>query len=239
MAAVFLVRFATSPTAKAKGDRAERRVSTSISRSFGNAGYQVIDNVTLPTRTGTTQIDHLIVSPYGVFVVETKNLSGWIFGREDQQNWTQILHKKKYRFFNPIRQNNHHMLAVKRLLKLRSDQIHDVVVFVGNSKFKTVMPTNVVSGIRQLRQFVRSKIERVMSQEEVLRVIAEIRAQRLEPGRETERLHLRNVQAGAHRRSSGCPRCGSPMVMRTNRSTGDPFLGCERYPICRGTRPAP
>ena len=51
--------------------------------------YHRINNVTLPSENGTTQIDHIIVSVYGVFVVETKNMKGWIFGSADQSTWTQ------------------------------------------------------------------------------------------------------------------------------------------------------
>lgn len=99
------VWFATTQTARSKGKRGEKRVSTGLGRALDDAVYRVVDDVTLPTRNGTTQIDHLVVSPHGVFVIETKNVSGWIFGREEQQQWTQVLYRRKSRFFNPIRQN--------------------------------------------------------------------------------------------------------------------------------------
>ena len=51
--------------------------------------YASFRNVTLPTPDGTTQIDHIFVSQFGVFVVETKNMKGWIFGSERQAQWTQ------------------------------------------------------------------------------------------------------------------------------------------------------
>ena len=54
--------------------------------------YHLIKNVTLPTDDGTTQIDHIMVSVYGVFVVETKNLRGWIFGSPNQKTWTQKIY---------------------------------------------------------------------------------------------------------------------------------------------------
>ena len=56
--------------------------------------YRLIKNVTLPTDDGTTQIDHIIISRYGVFVVETKNMKGWIFGSQNQKTWTQKIYKK-------------------------------------------------------------------------------------------------------------------------------------------------
>ena len=55
--------------------------------------YTLFKNVTLPTEDGTTQIDHIIVSRYGVFVIETKNMKGWIFGNPQQKTWTQKIYR--------------------------------------------------------------------------------------------------------------------------------------------------
>ena len=65
--------------------------------------YHLLKNVTLPTGGGTTQIDHIIVSKYGVFVVETKNMKGWIFGGTYQKTWTQKIYKHTIKFQNPLR----------------------------------------------------------------------------------------------------------------------------------------
>jgi hypothetical protein len=56
--------------------------------------YIDLNNVTIPTTNGTTQIDHVIVSRYGIFVVETKNMQGWIFGSEKSPQWTQSIFGK-------------------------------------------------------------------------------------------------------------------------------------------------
>ncbi|MEX0731732.1 MAG: nuclease-related domain-containing protein [Aquisalimonadaceae bacterium] len=66
--------------------------------------YHRIHNVTLPTPDGTTQIDHIFVSRFGIFVVETKNMKGWIFGGENQAQWAQKIFKKSFKFQNPLRQ---------------------------------------------------------------------------------------------------------------------------------------
>jgi len=62
------------------------------------------DHLILPSKNGTTQIDHLIVSGFGLFSVETKNKKGWIFGSENQQKSTQVLYGNSYAFQNPLRQ---------------------------------------------------------------------------------------------------------------------------------------
>lgn len=53
--------------------------------------YYVMNDITLPTEEGTTQIDHIVFSENGIFVIETKGHKGWIFGKENDRNWTQYL----------------------------------------------------------------------------------------------------------------------------------------------------
>jgi restriction system protein len=66
--------------------------------------YTLFKNVTLPTEDGTTQIDHVIVSRYGLFVIETKNMKGWIFGSAQQKIWTQKIYRHTSKFQNPLYQ---------------------------------------------------------------------------------------------------------------------------------------
>ena len=117
--------------------------------------YASFRNVTLPTPDGTTQIDHIFVSQFGVFVVETKNMKGWIFGSERQAQWTQKIYRQSYRFQNPLRQNYKHVRALAAALGISADCVHSVVVFVGDSTFKTTMPPNVTAGIGFVR-YIRS-----------------------------------------------------------------------------------
>lgn len=80
--------------------------------------YKIIDDVLLPSNgnTKTTQIDHVVVSNFGIFCIETKMYSGWIFGSAHQQYWTQVIYHSKTRFYNPLRQNYAHMKAVEDLV---------------------------------------------------------------------------------------------------------------------------
>ena len=82
------------------------------------------------------QIDHVVVSIYGIFVIETKNYSGWIFGDENSQYWAQVIYKTKNRFYNPILQNRGHIKALQGLLQ---DYSHiryiPIVVFYIKSRF--------------------------------------------------------------------------------------------------------
>ena len=88
----------------AKGWIGERKVALKIWASLDNSVYHRSHDLTNPSKNGTAQIDHLVVSRYGLFIVETKNKKGWIFGSPDQPRWTQSIFGKKYSFQNPIRQ---------------------------------------------------------------------------------------------------------------------------------------
>ncbi|MED4785238.1 nuclease-related domain-containing protein [Brevibacillus choshinensis] len=80
-------------SATVKGFIGEKTVSTLLGR-LEKQKYRVLNDLLIPTATGnTSQIDHVIVSEYGIFVIETKNYKGWIYGDEDSQYWTQVIYK--------------------------------------------------------------------------------------------------------------------------------------------------
>ena len=68
----------------------------------------LLNNVTLKTETGTTQIDQILVTEAGLFVIETKHYTGWILGQPYDDYWTQVIYRKKSRFRNPLMQNYGH-----------------------------------------------------------------------------------------------------------------------------------
>lgn len=200
--------------------------------------YHLIKNVTLPTEDGTTQIDHVIVSKFGLFVVETKNMKGWIFGDPKQSQWTQQIFKHKSKFQNPLHQNYKHVKTLEALLGLSDQQIHSLIVFVGESKFKTEMPLNVTHGIGYIR-FIKSMTTPVLSAGEVTDIVRKIAAGRLTPSFKTSREHVAHVKNIVSEKQSvtACPKCGSAMVMRETSkgaNKGNKFLGCSQYPQCRG-----
>jgi restriction system protein len=80
--------------------------------------YHNFNNVIIKTGSRTTQIDHIIVSKYGLFVLETKNKEGWIFGNQSDDQWTQVLGIKKYKFQNPLHQNYLHTKSLAELFKI-------------------------------------------------------------------------------------------------------------------------
>jgi restriction system protein len=139
--------------------------------------------------TDTTHIDHILVSKYGLFVVETKNYKGWIFGSEKQAHWTQKLYKKSYRFQNPLRQNYKHQKALQSLLEIPLDKIHSVISFMGEATFKTPMPKNLTRGGGYVG-YIKSFQDVVFSDDEVRGLVAKIKKVRLKAGRATNKRHV-------------------------------------------------
>lgn len=220
-----------------KGMIGEFIVNVSAKLMLDKNEYHLIKNVTLPTDDGTTQIDHVIVSKYGIFIVETKNMKGWIFGDPKQSIWTQKIFKHTSKFQNPLHQNYKHVKTLEALLGLSDQQIHSLVVFVGDSTFKTEMPANVTYGAGYIR-FIKSKSTPVLSVGEVTDIVSKIAMGRLTPSFKTNSEHVAHVKniLSEKQSATGCPKCGSPMVMReTSKGTnkGSKFLGCSRYPQCR------
>jgi hypothetical protein len=198
--------------------------------------YKAIHNVTLRTPDGTTQIDHIFVSQFGIFVVETKNYSGWIFGDEKQATWTQKIFKTSHKFQNPLRQNYKHIKALEALTQISPDKFLSVIVFVGGSQFKTIMPPNVTYASGFVA-YIKSKTEIVLSGAEVELVYSAISNYRLKPSTATNREHLKNVQKSQDVNAARlCPKCGSEMVERTVKKgakEGSRFWGCSNFPKCR------
>jgi restriction system protein len=102
-------------------------VSKTLQSAFASADCHLLNNVTLSVPDGTTQIDHVLVSRRGVFVIETKHYKGWIFASATSPQWTQVLYRKKFKFQNPLHQNLKHVKAVQALLDfLRPPGVHSL-----------------------------------------------------------------------------------------------------------------
>jgi len=107
-----------------KGWLGELQINLATKFFLSKNTYHLIKNVTVPSDGGTTQIDHVIVSRFGVFVVETKNLRGWIFGNEGDAYWTQKLYRHSERFQNPLWQNYKHTKILSQILGISDDKMH-------------------------------------------------------------------------------------------------------------------
>ncbi|WP_434637081.1 NERD domain-containing protein [Sulfurimonas sp. NW7] len=241
--------FLKSPTGK--GIIGEGLLNFVINLALNKKKYQLLKNITLRADDGTTQIDHIIVSHYGVFAIETKNYKGWIFGNEHSKTWTQSIYGKKNTFQNPLHQNYKHLKTLQKLLSLKEDKIFSVIVFVGEATFKTDMPKNVVYPLGLLK-FIKSHHTVLFTPREMWRMVEAIEDAQLAKGFKTHQKHVKNLKSKKDASSSKvknerfkaidnliCPRCGNDLIMRTakrGQNIGNKFYGCKSYPRCRYTR---
>lgn len=155
--------------------------------------YHVFNNVFLPNFDGgTTEIDHIIVSIYGIFVVETKNMNGWIYGKEKEPTWTQVFFSKKFPFQNPLRQNHKHIMTISEILKIPKDKFHSIAFFIGDCKLKTKMPENVLS--KSYTKYIKSKTKKILTEKEVSTIVEGITAYKLPSNRKTKNKHIQYIK---------------------------------------------
>lgn len=189
-------------SARFKGWLGERLVRRWLAQGLDPQHYHALHDLTLRLPDGsTTQIDHVVVSVHGVFVLETKHLQGWIFGAERQKEWTQTFYRHRVRFQNPLRQNLRHLKALETLLDVPLAHLHSVVVLTGTAQFKTAMPPQVVQGAAVV-PYVRSFNAQLLEPEAVQRILQQLDAQRLAPTRATHRAHVAHLRQ-RHARPEG------------------------------------
>ncbi|HAV48659.1 MAG TPA: DNA topoisomerase I [Psychrobacter sp.] len=152
--------------------------------------YHRLNNITLPlAEGGSTQIDHVIVSRYGIFVIETKNYKGWIFGNEKQRQWTQVIMGRKYKFQNPLRQNYLHIKTLSDLLELEMSNFHSMIAFIGECELKTrdELPEYVLTS--GMASYIKKKQDKMLTDEEVKAIVEQIENNRFSKSWRTNRAH--------------------------------------------------
>ena len=153
--------------------------------------YDRLNNVTFPLANGdSTQIDHIIVSVYGIFVIETKNYKGWIYGSEKQKQWTQAFpNGSKFKFQNPLRQNYLHIKTLADLLGLELSYFHSMIAFIGDCELKTLyeLPEYVLTS--GMVSYVKKKQDKLLTEDEVTSIVEQINSNRFSKSWRTNRQH--------------------------------------------------
>lgn len=185
------------------------------------------------------ELDVLMLHERGVFVFESKNYSGWIFGSERQRMWTQSLNKvTKTRFYNPILQNAAHVHALSERLVVPEEHFVSYIVFSNRCELKKVPTAGNDYRIchrDDLMRLVREDLDRRpvcfngLQYKTILERIETLAAASTIQAREFHKQDVRMASTG-----DVCPRCGAKLVQRNGRYGA--FMGCSSYPRCRFTR---
>ena len=178
----------------------ELMVRHTLHRTLPASYYTILHDVMLETDRGATQIDHLVVSPYGIFVIETRHMPGWIVGSERDAQWTRTFFRSKTRFQNPLRQNAGHIKVLQQLFGLDASKFYSLVVYTGNVRFKTPMPINVTR-LGGLRPFLQIRTKLLIDYDEASRIAELIESRRLASDLVTTMAHIVLPKAFARRQS--------------------------------------
>lgn len=210
-----------------------------ILKRLNKTNYKVYNNIYIKKNGRTSQIDHLVLSIYGIFVIETKNYKGWIFGNENSKYWTQTLYKKKYKIFNPVIQNWTHVNFLKGLSpELKVLRYFPIVVFAGNAKLKKINSSTPVIRKRRLLRTIKTNQDVVLTHEQLAK-IDRIIARTIVTGKNTRKEHNKRVKQNIKRtkyqsKLSICPKCGGKLIVKNGKF--GKFKGCSNFPKCTFTK---
>ena len=220
---------------KLRGNLGEYRVRKILAK-LPNDTYKVINDLVVNGDRGLSQIDHVIVSIYGIFVIETKNMRGQIYGSSYSRQWTKYSYGWKLKFMNPIHQNYGHIKALESFLNVSEKCFYNIVVLAGDENLKFEAGKNVVYDDELFETVQRFK-DILLTPAEV----SEISQKLLGLKSNDKEVHKEHIKSINHRLdnidekldSGICPKCGGSLVLRKGKY-GE-FYGCSNYPKCRYT----
>ena len=220
-----------------KGWVGEKRVGFRLKRLARKYNGFVINDVTIPDEeTGrTSQVDHILFTRYGVFVVETKNYSGYIYGDDNQSQWTQVLSygRIKRSFYNPVKQNAVHCFRLSAIINNEKLKFASVIVFVKENGGNIQSPN--VYNLADLKYLISKKSTPLYDDEDVQKAYETILYYK-ENKVSSKKDHVQSILDNKEKIKNGiCPRCGGILVIRTSKN-GSQFYGCENYPECTFTK---
>jgi hypothetical protein len=196
---------------KIKGYLGEKSVAFFLSR-LDLTVYKVINNLMINNGQGTSQIDHVVVSNFGIFVIETKNYRGWILGSERSDNWTQVVYKRKEKLHNSIRQNYGHIQALKLILKDFPDIIYyPIVVFTMRANLKLQVTSDVVYTVNLLRTI--KKYQNLCLSDDIKNKIYDTLVSINIDSKENRQTHVQTIRTNLAEQNIKvandiCPKCG-------------------------------
>lgn len=245
VAILLFIFFNKSP--KAIGRRGESAIANTLDFAsfFGKSG-KTLRNLYVPTANGkTTEIDIIYIMVKGIFVIESKNYTGYIFGSDNQRNWTVTLYKgrfrrlEKHKFYNPIWQNNTHMKALREYLG-EDIKMMSLIVFSDRCELKSInyaQDSVIVCKRNHLNRALSNfwnTTPDLLSEEKIEELYARLFAL-TNPDEVTKQAHVESIK-NDYSNANICPWCGGKLVLRTARkgsNAGKQFYGCSNYPRCK------
>lgn len=195
--------------------------------------YIVLNDVMIGDEKGTHQIDHIILSNYGIFVIEMKNYYGLIKGKEYDNKWCQYLGKTKNYFVNPIHQNFGHIKSLSNLLKIDEKYFISIICFSNHAKVN-VKCNSIVTQVDYLINEIKKYKEVILDIN--IKDIENVIISNNIVDSKTRKQHVKNIRNQININNELvnnmiCPKCGNKLV-ELNGKYGN-FIGCSNFPKCR------
>ena len=193
--------------------------------------YMIINDVMIESDNNTHQIDHIIVSPYGIFVIETKQYNGYITGSEYDKKWIQ---NRKYYLNNPIHQNYGHVKCLEEVLNLTEDKFIPIVCIPSRAKVNVKAKSHVVR-INNLNDTILFYTDFIIDNpKEIASKINKLNIKNITTRRNHVKKTKEFVKKAENENKNKCPKCGGNLIEKSGRY--GKFIGCSNYPKCKYTR---
>lgn len=219
-----------------RGKKGEMSVTLHL-KSLPKSQYTVLNNLLIQKGGHSSQIDHVVVSRYGVFVIETKDYKGTIYGSEDNYHWTQNIWGNKYELYNLILQNQGHVKALKAYLGVGNFPFIPIVTFSTRANLRINTKENAVLYYSEIVRFIESKKIVLLSDAEIETTVKMLSRLPKYTRKESSK-HIKQVRSQINKSQKAvyngkCPKCGGTLIKR-NGQYGT-FYGCSNYPKCKFT----
>lgn len=198
-----------------------------------NDKYFVLNDIMIENNNSTHQIDHLVLSKYGIFVIEMKNFYGYITGNEYEEKWVQRFGKNKYYFKNPIHQNYGHFKALGEVLSLGDNNFVPIVCISNQARLR-VESRNIIVQLDDITKTILSFTDEIVNVD-----LNNIKEQLLELNiidKKQRKKHVTvikdNIKDKKEKINNNiCPKCGGFLVERKGKY--GMFVGCSNFPKCK------
>ena len=192
--------------------------------------YLIINDAMLIVNNKSTQIDHLVISKYGIFVIETKHYHGKLTGNDYDKNWRFKAGRNIYYINNPVHQNYGHVQSLKELLNLEENKFIPLVCITSDAKVN--LKSNKVITINDLLKTIHNfKEEVLLNYKEIYNKILSLNI----TDKSKRKQHIKDTKKIVKQKNidniNKCPKCGHELVERNGKYGR--FIGCSNYPKCK------
>lgn len=214
------------------GDIGERRINKLL-RTISYPDGKIFNSIIIGSDDiGFSEIDHILVSTKGIFVVETKYFNGTICVKENDDYWIEKRngrYNKELKFYSPIKQNYAHINKLKSILNSLRVKVFNIVIFASGDITK--INDRSVFTPRSFTSFYESLPEHKTMNKNTLKKIIQILNKYKNKPIMSHKQYVQRVKVSSYLVNSGqCPKCGSELIKKQGRY--GMFYGCSSYPKC-------